>query len=523
MPGLTIAWEYLTGYYRATNLAVREQAEWPPHPARVFMALAAVWFETGEDAEEEKALRWLEALAKPELILPPSNAVYPRAVSHVYVPVNDKAGPSAAVLQSAPITRSKQPRTFPCHWVGDATCYLHWPNAPSRELQGHRSALGQLCAKVTRIGHSQSLVRMWVADEVPNASEHEVWREEENWPEFQTRRIVEGALEMLRRQFQLPYPNNRPKIGLWSGYRRKAEDAPLAIPHSHFDSDLIILTRATGQRLPLSATLKLTRALRSTLLQHFGANPVPDWISGHTAGGEPLRNGNGHLAIIPLSFVGHEHAEGQVLGLALVFPRSVSRQDRGRALGAWLLEPSGKPTSIMLTLGSLGIWTLQKRDWSEHRRTLTPETWTAHPNGATTWASVTPVVLDRFPKADPLEQGYAWRCKVAEIAAACERIGLPRPSAIDLDTTSWHRGSPRAVTKRRPLRGHSTTTTATASLGDGFPNYPAKGTNAPRPQVHVWLHFAEPVVGPILLGAGRFLGYGLCKPLQGDQEKPWLQ
>lgn len=58
MPGLTIAWEYLTGYYRATNPASRESAEWPPHPARVFMALAAAWFETGEDAEEEKALRW---------------------------------------------------------------------------------------------------------------------------------------------------------------------------------------------------------------------------------------------------------------------------------------------------------------------------------------------------------------------------------------------------------------------------------------------------------------------------------
>lgn len=464
----------------------------------------------------------METLGTPELILPRENTVFPRGTPSVYVPVNDKAGPSAAILQCAPITRNKQARSFPCHWVGDATCCLHWPNVLPTQLQGHRSALGRLCAKVTRIGRSSSLVRMWVADEVPSGSAHEVWHPDEEWPEFRTRRIVEGTLEMLRRQFKLPYPNNRPKMGLWSGYRRKPHEASSTIAHGHLDSDLLILTRTAGQRLPLSATLKVTQALRATLLKHFGNKPVPDWISGHTARGEPLRDGNGHLAIILLPFVGHEHAEGHLLGVALVFPRAVPRPDRGRALGPWLLHPSGQPKPISLTLGPLGVWTLQKRDWSEHRQSLKPETWTAPPKGATTWASVRPVVLNRFPKADPLEQGYAWRCEVAEIiAAACERISLPRPEAIDLDTTSWHRGSPRAVIKRRSPRGHGETVTATGPLGDGFPCYPAKGTNAPRLQVHVWLHFAEPVIGPILPGAGRFLGYGLCKPLRGGHEEPW--
>ena len=34
----------LTGYAVATDVSNREQAEWPPHPARVFMALAAAYF-----------------------------------------------------------------------------------------------------------------------------------------------------------------------------------------------------------------------------------------------------------------------------------------------------------------------------------------------------------------------------------------------------------------------------------------------------------------------------------------------
>ncbi|NQT14361.1 MAG: type I-U CRISPR-associated protein Cas5/Cas6, partial [Planctomycetes bacterium] len=89
---------------------------------------------------------------------------------------------------------------------------------------------------------------------------------------------------------------------------------------------------------------------------------------------------------------------------------------------------------------------------------------------------------------------------------------------IDVDTTSWHIGSPRAVAKRRSVRGQKSAEPNRASLlGDGFPSYPAKGRNASRPQVHVWLRFAEPVVGPILLGAGRYRGYGLFKPWKGGQ------
>ncbi len=57
MPSLTLGWEYLTGYAVATDPSSRERAEWPPHPARVFMALAAAWFETEPPASESNAQR----------------------------------------------------------------------------------------------------------------------------------------------------------------------------------------------------------------------------------------------------------------------------------------------------------------------------------------------------------------------------------------------------------------------------------------------------------------------------------
>src|SRR5947209_367306 len=129
MATLTIAWEYLTGYAVATDPSSRDRAEWPPHPARVFMALSAAWFETeppepaGNEREDWKAegeaLRWLEKLGDPEMIVPVVDRGLERTNVTVYVPVNDRAGPSAAALQSCPaLTRSKQPRTFPRVWVG---------------------------------------------------------------------------------------------------------------------------------------------------------------------------------------------------------------------------------------------------------------------------------------------------------------------------------------------------------------------------------------------------------------------
>jgi CRISPR-associated protein Csb2 len=37
-------------------------------------------------------------------------------------------------------------------------------------------------------------------------------------------------------------------------------------------------------------------------------------------------------------------------------------------------------------------------------------------------------------------------------------------------------------------------------------------------QVHAQIDFADPVAGPLLLGAGRFRGYGLLRPWKGGEQ-----
>ena len=409
---------------------------------------------------------------------------------------------------------------------------------------------------------------MWVAEETVSPQPAESWVPDNGFADLYARRFSEGTLDLLHRQFnregreqhqllsdqiaalevekrattgrgsqqrkaelalevekvesQLNKIDPReipPKLGLWTGYRLKEAVQSSPVNHSVFDSDILVLSQKEGPRLPLTSTLVVTRALRGAIMAHIGSD-IPDWVSGHKPSSEPLRGDNRQMAHIPIPFVGREYADGHLMGLGLVFPRSIARLERGRALGGFLLDRSGQPRTITLTLGALGVWKLIKRDWNEGRPALAPETWTAHPNGARTWATVTPMVLDRFPKCDLIREREAWESEVEEIiTTACERLGLPEPLETLFGTTSWLLGSPRAIGKRRHLRGHSDLPVKDAALGDGFPFYPTKGGSGARPQLHVRLRFAEPVVGPILLGAGRFLGYGLCKPIREDSDQ----
>jgi CRISPR-associated protein Csb2 len=577
MTSFVIAWEYLTGRVVATDPTNRERSEWPPHPGRVFMALAAAWFETGEDPAEGEALRWLERLGDPELRLPAVEPAFERSLVKVYVPINGDDGRDIPVArkqgkkiarytrpENLPLKRLHVERTFPSVWVGHGPCCLVWPNENDADLHG--GALDRLCAKVTRIGHSSSMVRMWVTDglDAETWSHAERWTADDTLADTHLRGISVGTLALLaerwggptrlRHESHIdrigdlesrkkdikgkgarehkaeieaevaslkeeaqtvdPRPPLRPTLGLWSGFRRPTPHPGAEALGTHFDTDLLVLVREEGPDLPLASTLALTRTVRGAVISQCGVTPAPAWVSGHESDGNPLQDEGGHLAFIPLPFVGRRHADGHILGLGLAFPRSVERRERGRVLGPLLVEPSGEAKPVELKLGRLGVWMLRKRHWTERRRALRPESWTAHPTGARIWASVTPVVLDRFPKSDRQRHLHAWRDEVVSIiSAGCRRIGLPEPAVVDIDTTCWHLGSPRATSKRRSIRVDAgVPRDASVAFGDGFPPFPPRGTNASRPQIHVWLEFDEPVLGPLLLSAGRYLGYGLCKP-----------
>lgn len=542
--------DFITGVAVMTDTASREKAEWPPHPARVFMALVAAHYETkplpedGSDAEvawslERAALEWLEGQDAPQMNWP---EVSPRDVVKVYVPVNDAGVPQnparvkesemRAALGVMPDQRSRQERTFPAFHIGgkgsERYVHLRWPDAkPSTKIL---AALTELARKVTRIGHSSSLALVWVSemkdapspayepnatklrrgvqlrvpapgflaelDQCFNAGEIDAFFDLSEAIAAGRGKAKEQAKAAFEERFGTAWNRSacapvrlRPSLGRTAHYSRVDKPAERVLTSS-FDSELLVLTKQEGPVLGLESTAALTAALRGYLLQ--GGEGKPEWFTGHSAPGLPSTGG--HMALLPLAFVGAEHADGHILGLAVAFPRAIPAAERAICLRRRLFGPSGDDIEPELQMGNLGTWTLRREERSLPPLALRSATW-CEPSSV--WASVTPVVLDRHPKHDQQTERAQWRDEVAvSIALSCERQGLPKPELIDVDKTSWHRGAPRS----RPGP-------------NGMPWLPGKEGTAPRQQVHVLIQFPCEVQGPLILGAGRFRGYGFCKPL----------
>jgi CRISPR-associated protein Csb2 len=128
---------------------------------------------------------------------------------------------------------------------------------------------------------------------------------------------------------------------------------------------------------------------------------------------------------------------------------------------------------------------------------LQPSRWT---KPSLKWQTVTPIILDRHPKPHFGKDPVAWQASCVNIISeACQRIGLPIPERIDVSPHSTLPGVPSARAFAAPT---------------------ARSGRPPRFHIHASIQFSEPVEGPLLLGAGRYRGYGLCLPIQSQSSHP---
>jgi CRISPR-associated protein Csb2 len=236
------------------------------------------------------------------------------------------------------------------------------------------------------------------------------------------------------------------------------------------------------------------------------------------------------LAVVPLLNAGNAHSDGTIFGVAFILPADCSPQERHsveHALRGWaaadesgefrLVLPAGKadmPPRYLLQ--ELGVDRSGEPDpeWltplTSRRKTTTREHWCGP---ARRWLTVTPIALDRFPgnlrSTRPETRDRAVAEAAAGIVQACINAGLATdPSDV------------RKVTVRldAPLVGIPASPAGRTSPGQRhFPAYRV-GQGTPRACVHAEIEFAEPVGGPVLIGAGRFLGYGLCLPSPSSPE-----
>ena len=304
------------------------------------------------------------------------------------------------------------------------------------------------------------------------------------------RQHIKGLKERLAERFPdgQPAARMRPVPGRWQGYGRPPEDSTPEVPGSVFDSRLLVLG-ISGKRVSLPATLKLTTALRGLLMKACPEQPPPEWFSGHRPDGTPTSEP--HLASAPLPFVGAEHADGRIMGLALVLPAELDAQEAGGCLHPILHDrETGLPREHRLFGGQWFECRLQLETRERPPTNLDGRTWT---RPSRVWATVTPVVLNRH-----FDGKNKWERAVESVKDMCEHIGLPRPREVLLHPVSRVEGVPTARE---------------------FPRLVRKRDGGRCSHNHAVIVFDEPVRGPVLVGAGRFRGYGWCRPMneRGDE------
>ena len=523
----------LTGKFVGSEFNDRTTPEWPPHPTRLFAALVSAWAAPPNTSDGEAgALRWLEN-CRPPTIRASRNVAQRTPVQH-FVPDNDvhaatehtrtyqrvedlrrelasaskddlrlkvagkldserraateRAFKGKATLALLPDERSKQARSYPTVVPHCSTISYVWQEEISEPTS---AALDAVCARVHRLGHSSSLVSC-------------VLRVNEN---------ADEGVDVLDRFEPVSTDNGRPirvpSNGMFDRFVSDFEvhqgSEPRTLPTKSMRYDWIAERRLPvrsnlagtflvaqfgsyddGRKVRPSASSgpSLAGALKGALLS-AGRTPHPA-LSGHIAGDRPSPpSQTPHVAFVPLPWVG-PHSDGRLLGVGVLIPDSLDAEARVAAMSAlanFLTQPEPALTArrqrfpVSLAADELPA-TLRIATWSRESRV---------------WSSVTPIVLDRYTKSR-FSDGSSALDEAAEIVAkSCAYLGLPEPSSV---TTSLQ----PLVVGSRHVREYGKFEVGSYS----------------RPAVHATVTWSDPIVGPVILGAGRFVGLGLMLPT-GDK------
>ncbi len=499
--------EFLTGVCRAAREPGDDAPDWPLQPDRVFSALVSAWGTRGEQAQERAALEWLEAQPSPTIF---ASGHLPRTTPDVFVPPNDFQTPKndldkqrwfrdflalgkrppekgghqriwRQALSTFPEFRQRKERQFPVARPDDPVLKLVWPAEPDA---GVLNDLNNVAECVGYIGHSASLTRCrFVPGDTCN---------QKHPPTRARRRVYPGRLHELEEAHR----ENPERPAIRPGTPVFVEEPSVPEPLAEW----LVLEAVEGDVPDIRAAALVCRLLRQALMGGYrkvgrGEN-IPEIVSGHRPDDAPTRQP--HLAIVPMAFVGSPYADGRVFGFALIPPQGETLRgldgfraafekvapyhpDRQRRILTLQGSPLHGPVDLAPASGA------ETRKWS-----LSPYPYLKK---SRLWASVTPIVLERH-----LKRGDDSEIREL-VARACENAGLPRPKPdrIRVSKHSAIEGAPPA----RPLAGEPPWTRwkAPKSLGS-------------RQLIHAVIDFERELVGPVLLGAGRFTGLGLCRTLE---------
>ncbi len=477
------------------------EPEWPPSPLRAFQALVAAaagrWKAAQFEGYAGPALRWLEGLGAPEIVVPPGRAA--TRPYRLYVPNNAADLVAAAWARGNPDASIAEHRTEkdvrPTRFAeGRAICF-DWPlTAPRHEREEeYVRALAEAARSITHLGWGvdQAVGHAAVLDaERPHEPDAERWVPAGEAVSLRVPKagtlanLVEKHDKFLGRLTGGEF-NPVPPLTAFAvvGYRNAAE--PAGRPWAAFE--LLKLDADEGGRLSFDP-VRRTRDV-AAWVRHAVAGACHGWpddygtverfVHGHDGPDRPAK-GDGadqRFQYLPLPTV-EKRPDGEVVGsirrVLVAAPPGCERQI------AWVRQRlSGRPLERLPAEVRPGVEPvvgllnrLADGDWVRRQYT----------GAGRDWATVTPVLLPGFDDGD---RGKCERLLWKAFADA----GLA-PEALAGATAEW-----RGVGYR-------------AGVDPAWKYLPAaEATHWPR--YHVRVRFARPVAGPLAVGAGRYRGFGL--------------
>lgn len=498
---------------RARFLAGYEGQEWPPSPARLFKALVAVSRHCV--AEADPALEWLEAQDAPTVLA--SRASVARSRLRRFVPNNSEVDPKTGNAEWPAARASKEPERLHA-WRLDPPAEVAYAwRVAGRSTQA--DIVAAIARRVPSLGKGEDFVatRGEYADGIPSGLIR--YEPGARGDAFDLEVPDKGCLSVCCELFQrhaadpgwnkiheLPtmgtrleayapdastIGNARPPIavfGLWKGGSRRAFDARL----------LRIPVGQCRHLLPTVVKEAAAEVVNETAQREALVRLGQRLLCGHALDGGKYEGP--HAAVVPLPSILGPHPDGRVRRVALVgFGCTEPRElELFESVAALLHEreliDNGTATGIKL-----------RREHDEDWLSLL-----MRPSAV--WESVTPAVLERpeFLRKEWEDLGHKQRrhdARAGDARAAQEldRAIAERREELVRDAVGRLRVGEvvDVVSSRAPWRAGA----------HAASQYRTAGYLRQSPRFHIRVSFSEPVPGPIIVGRGRYVGFGLLRPL----------
>jgi CRISPR-associated protein Csb2 len=462
--------------------------EWPPSPFRLFQALVAGNARgTSLPSDLVKALQWLESLDPPEIIAP---RVEDGQVVLTYV-LNNTDG------------RSRTPKTIrPSLLDGDRLIQYVWRFDP--EMQHSIPHAGVIARSTRHIralgwGIDMAIGNGEIVDAVPPNMESRIRfvpAEESAAVGIDLRSPRPGSLASLQEcysQFLRRFESNE-STQLESGgpiYQLCSYTAGESRPHAVFK---LVDENDDAYRYPHAKLIHIAGMVRHLAIEAMVHNPPPwvedaaEWVNRVVRGkrDESASDEHKQFSYVPLPSIGYAHTDAMIRNVMVVAPLGMEREldylaDR---LDGQVLKPESDAESRQTDSAPLLSQRVELQKFTPPRGKFIDA---CYLGTAPVWHTVTPVILPGHndKKADKTVQLIQAALKQSGIETPCEFIWQAMPflkncfSAHKYDRNGRHTGYHRPVY--------------------------LKDLTA----VHLRLQFEHPVVGPLVIGAGRHCGLGI--------------